>query len=436
MLALFWSRRESSCSPENHSSNGDQEALQERCTANYAKAPRRLGALRERVLAMSRRQAWKDLYAKYFHRYSDSSFNSNLGLSLEEVCYVDAKYAPRCNLTKLDIMIGLHFAWRYPKQEEGAAIFKMSRPTYADRCWKAPIMIGVHGDEIKISNRHKDAVLIEGPEEYVTMMTDSSDFLVSKPGRSRVEQKRHYTFKNRKFAYRYAIAVSTQTGHLCWVSRGDPAGSVSDLTINRREGLAEKVRFFERIGADGAYKCRRDPVYKTPHRKPRGGSLTDAQQRENAAFSSRRVIVENVFSRVKQCATMQKWRHRRENHPTMADFVFQLTQVKNIHRPIRAVEDTPARRIAVQESWREAEIRGAPPRAHAGSRARREAKEATPVQARHSELVEQIIGMDLANEEWENLLAAQAQADQRSERAARRAARASNADVAAGHIAN
>ena len=116
----------------------------------------------------------------------------------------------------------------------------------------------------------------------------------------------------------------------------------------------------------------------------------------------------------------------------MADFVFQLTQIKNLHRPIRAMADTPARRAAVQATWREAEEKGVPPRAGRG--ARREAKEAPGERARNSELVEQMMGMDLANEEWEALLMAQAAVDQRSVRAARRAARASNADVAAGHM--
>ena len=437
-LALFGWTRGRSCRHQEGNLDGGQEALKERCGPNDAKAPRRFGALRSALERfnpwppMSRRQAWKDLHAKFFHKCSASSFNSNLGLSLEEVCYLDAKHGPRCGLSKLDIMIGLHFAWRCPKQEEGAALFKMSRPTCAERCWKAPMLMGVHGDEMKMENRHQDAVLMEGPAECVTLMTDSSDFLVPKPGSSRVEQKRHCTFKNRKFACRCAIAVSTQTGHLCWVSRGDPAGSVADLTMNRREGLAEKVRFFERIGADGACKCMRDPVHITPNRKPRGGELTEAEQQENTAFSRRRVTVENVFSRVKQWASMQKWRHRRENHPTMADFVFQLTQIKNLHRPIRAMADTPARRAAVQATWREAEEKGVPPRAGRG--ARREAKEAPGERARNSELVEQTMGMDLANEEWEALLMAQAAVDQRSVRAARRAARASNADVAAGHM--
>ena len=39
----------------------------------------------------------------------------------------------------------------------------------------------------------------------------------------------------------------------------------------------------------------------TPHKKPRGGSLTDEQKTENRQNSSRRVRIEHVNSSVKRC---------------------------------------------------------------------------------------------------------------------------------------
>ena len=39
----------------------------------------------------------------------------------------------------------------------------------------------------------------------------------------------------------------------------------------------------------------------TPHKKPRGGSLTDEQRAENRQKSSRRVRIEHVNSSVKRC---------------------------------------------------------------------------------------------------------------------------------------
>ncbi|GAB5366628.1 hypothetical protein AAMO2058_001159800 [Amorphochlora amoebiformis] len=62
--------------------------------------------------------------------------------------------------------------------------------------------------------------------------------------------------------------VSIDTGDICWLSDGDPAGSKGDITINREGGLSGKLKFFERIGADGAYLCRKDPEYVCPFRRP------------------------------------------------------------------------------------------------------------------------------------------------------------------------
>lgn len=44
---------------------------------------------------------------------------------------------------------------------------------------------------------------------------------------------------------------------------------------------------------------------RTPQKKPRGGSLTDAQKAENQAQSSRRVRIEHVNSSVKRCRILK-----------------------------------------------------------------------------------------------------------------------------------
>lgn len=104
----------------------------------------------------------------------------------------------------------------------------------------------------------------------------------------------------------------------------------SDLTISRVEELhlmEDTVEFFEKIGADGVYKCRHDPIYKVPHRKPNNGVLTEQQKDENNSFSADRVVVENVFSRLKQWGCMRNWRHAYDKQVIAAQFVFQLVQV-------------------------------------------------------------------------------------------------------------
>jgi DDE superfamily endonuclease len=60
----------------------------------------------------------------------------------------------------------------------------------------------------------------------------------------------------------------------------------------------------------------------TPHKKPKGGTLTPEQKTENRALSSVRVRIEHVNSRVKRCRTLQDpLRLRRSN---MFDLVMEI----------------------------------------------------------------------------------------------------------------
>lgn len=295
------------------------------------------------------------IFRKYFHSYSEASLISHIGFNMEELLYVYTTYYNNTRLELYDLMLGLHFAFCYPTQHRGASIWQVSRSTYISRCWVPIIKLANHLDEIKMSNRFLNLVQVEGTSAFVTLYTDSSDFKIPKP-KSKQFQKEFYTYKNKKFAHRIAICVSVETGDLCWVSGVHRPGLHNDLTVNRIEGVAGMVQWFERIGADGIYKARTEPVYVTPHRKPKGGSLTTVQKDWNTDFGGGRVIVENVFSRVKQYDSMKTWRHSRDMHEIMARCVFQLAQVKNKFRPVRS--KALRNRTGTNRSWRQAEAKG------------------------------------------------------------------------------
>jgi hypothetical protein len=77
---------------------------------------------------------------------------------------------------------------------------------------------------------------MDGEAAFCTMMTDSSDVRCPKP-KCRVDQKKHWTFKNKKFAKRYAISVSTITGNLCWVSGAYPAATPGETWEHSSKGV-------------------------------------------------------------------------------------------------------------------------------------------------------------------------------------------------------
>lgn len=103
-----------------------------------------------------------------------------------------------------------HFAWRYPKSEERCLRIsnvpsELSRKS-VERCVSDR---SSHG-------RNKNEQSLKGLRH-----TDSSDFNVQKPSDQNAV-KHWYTNKNRKYAMRYAIACSLETGDICWVSCGHP----------------------------------------------------------------------------------------------------------------------------------------------------------------------------------------------------------------------
>ena len=170
---------------------------------------------------------------------------------------------------------------------------------------------------------------------------------------------------------------------------------------------------------------------RCPHRKPRNDSLSNEQVEENDDFGGFRSVVENVFSRVKQFASMRAWRHKRHQHPIMARHCFQLTQVKNAHRPVRRIEHVPDRKQRVLHSWLAAERHGSAPvvtSPRKRSRARiagdtdsdSEDDEPPRRRARLNRHIEEVLA---ANDKYERTLRAAHQAGERADRLARRARR-------------
>eukprot|EP00466_Bigelowiella_natans_P007638 jgi/Bigna1/131657/aug1.15_g6365 len=260
------------------------------------------------------------------------------GLSLQEVQHLWDKHRHETGLLRKDVLLALHFVWVHPTQQQGAATWKMHRNTCNCKCWVPVVTLGAHMHEIKLEARKSNLIRASGPASHVTLHVDATDCPIGKP-KLKEDQRRFWTFKNRAFAKRCVAAVSASTGDLCWVSSGHPAAT-SDLSIVRGEAggggerLDTQAEWFERIGGDGAHLCRRDPKCVTPRRKPRGRPMPAADSDSNRAFGATRVIVENVFSRLKGWRVMTSWRHHRDLHDVAASLVFQLTQVNACKRPL------------------------------------------------------------------------------------------------------
>uniref|UniRef100_A0A7S0CVG0 Uncharacterized protein n=2 Tax=Amorphochlora amoebiformis TaxID=1561963 RepID=A0A7S0CVG0_9EUKA len=117
----------------------------------------------------------KGIYTHYFNRYNKASFNSNLGISLEECCYAVDKYCgAKTGVSPLDFLMALHFAWKYPEGHYGGVIWKICKQTYSEKVWKAICIIEAFMDEIKMENRLKSAIWIDGPAAVFTLIRRTS----------------------------------------------------------------------------------------------------------------------------------------------------------------------------------------------------------------------------------------------------------------------
>jgi hypothetical protein len=83
--------------------------------------------------------------------------------------------------------------------------------------------------------------------------------------------------------------------------------------------------------ADKAYASADHPEIKTPHKKPKGGELTEEQKAENKQISRQRIVVEHAVRRVKG------WRIMRDEYrlalglfPMVARAVVGLIQFSRI----------------------------------------------------------------------------------------------------------
>eukprot|EP00466_Bigelowiella_natans_P009244 jgi/Bigna1/137242/aug1.38_g11950 len=277
------------------------------------------------------REAWVGPFESYFHEFSHPAWISSFGSTVEEAQHTWDEHRCETGLLRKDVLIGLHFVWACPTQCQGAALWRMHRNTHECKRWVPAIALGAHMKETKMENGKHDHTDTKGPASHVTLHVDATDAPIGEPA-SKADQRRFWTFKNRKFAKRCVAAVSVATGDLCWVSKAHPAAT-GDLPIVRGEAgsggerLDLQVEWFERMGGDGACRCRQDPKHVAPRRKPRNKQMSAADREHNTECGGTRVIAENVFSRVKSWAVMTSWRHHRDLHDISAGLVFQLTQV-------------------------------------------------------------------------------------------------------------
>lgn len=125
------------------------------------------------------------------------------------------------------------------------------------------------------------------------LIVDTSEQVRERPGDYQ-EQQEFYSGKKKHHTLKNQFIVLPDGKDIVDILPGLP-GPKSDINVLRERfgQFAPKQKF----GGDKAYQG--EPQVMTPHKKPRGGQLTDEHKQQNREFSQQRIFVEHVIRLVK-----------------------------------------------------------------------------------------------------------------------------------------
>jgi DDE superfamily endonuclease/Helix-turn-helix of DDE superfamily endonuclease len=133
------------------------------------------------------------------------------------------------------------------------------------------------------------------PAAVDKVIIDSFESPVRRPS-LQARQKYVYSGKKRRHTLKTQIATD-QAGEILTVEAGH-RGPQADLKLYEEAPLPEPIADKPRIG-DKGYYSQEHPELTTPHKKPRGGTLTEEQKAENQEIARQWIVVEHAIRRVK-----------------------------------------------------------------------------------------------------------------------------------------
>lgn len=133
------------------------------------------------------------------------------------------------------------------------------------------------------------------PDQVDTVIIDSFETPIRRPS-IKERQKRVYSGKKKRHTLKTQV-MTDQAGEILGVGAPHP-GPKADIKIYEQEPVPDEIADKPRMG-DKAYSSKDHPEITTPHKKPKGGELSEAQKAENQEISKERVYVEHAIRRIK-----------------------------------------------------------------------------------------------------------------------------------------
>ena len=160
------------------------------------------------------------------------------------------------------------------------------------------------------------------PEEQDQLLVDSFETPVRRPSQD-AAQRRVYSGKKKRHTLKTQL-VTDGAGEILELDPGH-RGPTADKTLYEQSGVAARYPRAKKWG-DCGYQG--TAGMKVPHKKPRGGTLTEEQRAENRAHAAVRVRVEHGVRRLKAFRILREdYRLALGLFPRMASVVVGLVHL-------------------------------------------------------------------------------------------------------------
>ncbi len=190
----------------------------------------------------------------------------------------------------------------YPTFDLAGIIFDLHRAQAHDWMHRLqPLLEATLGKKLVLPERKLDSIeaFLERFPGVERVMIDGTERPIQRPQDSEA-QKANYSGKKKRHTRKHLAAVD-QSQRVLVLSKARE-GKLHDKRFHDEDDIAGAVPDAIPIEVDlgflGLHK-EYDNVH-LPHRKPKGGELSDQQKQENRALSQSRVVCENAFAGVKR----------------------------------------------------------------------------------------------------------------------------------------
>ncbi|MEK0188971.1 transposase family protein [Microcoleus anatoxicus] len=146
----------------------------------------------------------------------------------------------------------------------------------------------------------------------VELIVDSYEHPIQRPTDNE-EQKKNYSGKQKRHTKKNQVIVMPNGKEIVDVVVGE-TGATADIKIWRKQRLS--LLTSQKFQGDKAYVG--EPLINTPHKKPRQGVLTPAQNRANKSKAQKRIFVEHLIRLLKIFrVAAERFRLKAKNYDTV-----------------------------------------------------------------------------------------------------------------------